>query len=67
MQIAIPNVAVADRFEVHQLKGRCVYEVTCHHGFRDTVSQDATFVQAMVRKICEDVRYRAMAARYALS
>jgi hypothetical protein len=52
-----------ERFEVRQLKGRCVYEVTCLYGFRDTVTQDRAFLEAMLRKICEDARYRAMAAR----
>ena len=52
-----------DRFEVRQLKGRIVYEVTCLYGFRDTVTQDRAFLEAMLRKICEGARYRAMAAR----
>ena len=52
-----------ERFEVRQLKGHCVYQVTCLFGFRDTVTQDRPFIQKMLCKICEDIRYRAMAAR----
>ena len=63
VQVALPHMGETERFEVRQLKGRCVYEVTCLYGFRDTVTQDRAFLEAMLRKICEDARDRAMAAR----
>lgn len=63
LQVALPHMGETERFEVRQLKGHCVYEVTCLFGFRDTVTQDRPFIQGMLRKICKDIRYRAMAAR----
>lgn len=63
LQVALPHMGEAERFEVRQLKGHCVYEVTCLFGFRDTITQDRPFIQKMLCKICEDIRYRAMAAR----
>ena len=64
LQVALPNVADSNRFEVHHFRGGRIYAVTCLYGFRDTVSQDRPFVELLVRKICEDIRYRAMVARY---
>ena len=63
LQVALPHMGETERFEVRQLMGHCVYEVTCLFGFRDTVTQDRPFIQGLLRKICEDIRYRAMAAR----
>ncbi|DBA78607.1 hypothetical protein WJX77_006388 [Trebouxia sp. C0004] len=62
-KVVLPHMGETERFEVRQLKGRCVYEVSCLYGFRDTVTQDRAFLQAMLCNICEDARYRAMAAR----
>ena len=63
LQVALPHVGQTERFATCQLKGNCVFEVTCLYGFRDTVTNDRAFIEAMLRKICEDIRYQAMAAR----
>ena len=64
LQVALPSVAEADRFQVHKLGVRGVYHVICRHGFTEAPKPDDAFVHSMVRKICEHVRYQAMTARY---
>ena len=64
LQVALPSVAEADRFQVHKLGVRGVYHVICRHGFTEAPKPDDAFVHSMVRKICAHVRYQAMTARY---
>lgn len=57
-------MAEADRFQVLKLGAAGAYHVICRHGFREAPKPDDAFVQIMVRRICESVRYQAMTARW---
>lgn len=62
-QVALPDVAEGQRFEVTALGAPGCYAVLCRLGYADGLSKDAALIDALVAAIAEELRFAAMVAK----
>lgn len=65
--MALPAVLEEHRFEVTALGAPGCYSVLLRIGFGNALDRNATFLDALVGAIAEDIRFRACVAKCALS
>ena len=65
LQMTLPTFPEEERFEVEPLAMPGFFRVLCRVGYTERLKRNAAFLESMIKALVEDVRYRALAAKYA--
>ena len=64
--MTLPTFPEEERFEVEPLAMPGFFRVLCRVGYTERLIRNAAFLEGMNQALVEDIRFKALAAKYAL-